>query len=72
MLNPETQRFMAGRMGANLRPHSVDHSPMWSAPHIVVDLIVHAAGQELSQWGTARGIVAGMTVRDARTRNPCG
>jgi pimeloyl-ACP methyl ester carboxylesterase len=49
MINPDTQRFMAGRMRATLRPHSVDHSPMWSAPHIVVDVIVDAAGEVLSR-----------------------
>ncbi len=49
MINPETQRFMAARMGANLRPHSVDHTPMWSAPHIVVDVIFNAAVEELSR-----------------------
>jgi pimeloyl-ACP methyl ester carboxylesterase len=48
MINPETQRFMAGRMRATLRPHSVDHSPMWSAPHIVIDVIIDAAGEALS------------------------
>jgi hypothetical protein len=35
-------------MGATVRPHAVDHSPMWSAPHIVVDVIVDAASAVLS------------------------
>src|SRR5271170_2857570 len=28
MINPETQRFMARRMGANVRSYNVDHTPM--------------------------------------------
>jgi len=43
MINPETQRFMAGRMGATMRSHRVDHSPMYTAPELVVDLILEAA-----------------------------
>jgi pimeloyl-ACP methyl ester carboxylesterase len=43
MINPKTQRFMAGRMGATIRPHRVDHSPMLSAPDVVTDVILEAA-----------------------------
>jgi pimeloyl-ACP methyl ester carboxylesterase len=43
MINPETQRFMAGRMGATLRSHKVDHTPMYTAPELIVDLILEAA-----------------------------
>lgn len=43
MIHPETQRFMAGRMRAVTRSHSVDHSPMYQAPEIVVDIILEAA-----------------------------
>jgi pimeloyl-ACP methyl ester carboxylesterase len=43
MINPETQRFMAGRMGAHIRSYSVDHTPMYTAPELVVDLILEAA-----------------------------
>ncbi|HEY4764427.1 MAG TPA: alpha/beta hydrolase [Candidatus Acidoferrales bacterium] len=49
MINPKTQRFMADRMGATVRSHSVDHTPMYSAPAAVVDLILEAAGKTLSQ-----------------------
>ena len=49
MINPETQRFMADRMRASLRPYAVDHSPMWSAPDIVVAVIADAAAEVLSQ-----------------------
>jgi pimeloyl-ACP methyl ester carboxylesterase len=43
MINPETQRFMAGRMGADIRSHNVDHTPMYTAPGTVVDIILEAA-----------------------------
>ena len=43
MINPETQRFMAGRMGADIRSHNVDHTPMYTAPGTVVDTILEAA-----------------------------
>jgi pimeloyl-ACP methyl ester carboxylesterase len=43
MILSETQRFMAGRMKATIRSHAVDHTPMYTAPHLVVDLIESAA-----------------------------
>jgi pimeloyl-ACP methyl ester carboxylesterase len=43
MINPDTQRFMAGRMGANIRSYNVDHTPMHTAPELVVDFILEAA-----------------------------
>ena len=43
MILPDTQRFMAERMGANIRPHKVDHTPMHTAPELVVDIILEAA-----------------------------
>jgi pimeloyl-ACP methyl ester carboxylesterase len=43
MIDPETQRFMAGRMGATIRSHRVDHTPMYTAPKLVVDVILEAA-----------------------------
>ena len=43
MIDPETQRFMAGRMGADIRSHKVDHTPMYTAPELVVDIILEAA-----------------------------
>jgi pimeloyl-ACP methyl ester carboxylesterase len=43
MINPKTQHFMAERMGAKIHSHPVDHSPMISAPHIVMDVILEAA-----------------------------
>jgi pimeloyl-ACP methyl ester carboxylesterase len=49
MINPKTQHFMAERMGATVRPHPVDHTPMYSASALVVDVILEAARKTLSQ-----------------------
>jgi pimeloyl-ACP methyl ester carboxylesterase len=49
MINPKTQRFMADRMGATVRAHRVDHTPMYSEPAVVVDVILEAARKTLSQ-----------------------
>ena len=43
MINPKTQRFMAERMGANIRSMRVDHSPMYTAADSVIDVILEAA-----------------------------
>jgi pimeloyl-ACP methyl ester carboxylesterase len=43
MISPETQRYMADRMNANIRSHQVDHSPMLTAPDLVVEVIGEAA-----------------------------
>ena len=43
MINPEAQRFMAGRMSATIRSHRVDHTPMYTAPELVVDVVLEAA-----------------------------
>jgi len=48
MIAPDTQRFMAERMGAKIHAHRVDHSPMYTAPGLVVDLIVEAAQETLT------------------------
>jgi pimeloyl-ACP methyl ester carboxylesterase len=47
MIPQETQRFMADRMGAMIRSHKVDHTPMFTAPHLVVDTILAAAREAL-------------------------
>ena len=49
MINPKTQRFMAARMGATIRSHRVDHTPMYSDPQVVIDMILEAAHQTLSR-----------------------
>ena len=43
MIAPESQRFMADRMGATIRSHAVDHTPMYTAPKLVVDIVLEAA-----------------------------
>jgi pimeloyl-ACP methyl ester carboxylesterase len=43
MIIPDTQRFMATRMDATMRAHRVDHTPMYTAPELVVDVILEAA-----------------------------
>jgi pimeloyl-ACP methyl ester carboxylesterase len=48
MINPKTQRFMAERMNAKIRPHRVDHTPMYSEPKVVIDVILEAAHATLS------------------------
>jgi hypothetical protein len=42
MINPLTQAFMAKRMGAQVRPHQVDHAPLLTAPNAVYDVIIEA------------------------------
>jgi len=42
MIAPGNQRFMAERMGAAIRTHAVDHSPMYAASHLVIDVIGEA------------------------------
>jgi pimeloyl-ACP methyl ester carboxylesterase len=42
MIAHETQRFMAERMKARVRSHPVDHAPIVTAPHLVVDLLHEA------------------------------
>jgi pimeloyl-ACP methyl ester carboxylesterase len=39
MIAPETQRFMAARMKAQVRSHAVDHTPIVTAPELVVDIV---------------------------------
>ena len=45
MIQPETQRFMAQRMRARVRAHNVDHTPIVTAPTIVVDIILAALAE---------------------------
>ena len=53
MIGPETQRFMAGRMNARIRSCRVDHSPMLTAPDLVVDVILEAVHETLSRQGVS-------------------
>ena len=43
MINPKAQEFMASRMGAKIRSSRVDHSPMYTATDLVVEVILEAA-----------------------------
>jgi pimeloyl-ACP methyl ester carboxylesterase len=58
MIHPKTQQFMARRMGAKIHSSSVDHSPMYTATNLVVDVILEAA----------RATVGGASI-PARTAN---
>jgi pimeloyl-ACP methyl ester carboxylesterase len=51
MISPQTQRFMAGRMGATIRSCEVDHSPMLTEPDLVVDVILEAVRETISPVG---------------------
>jgi pimeloyl-ACP methyl ester carboxylesterase len=42
MINPTTQLFMAERMGARIRSERVDHTPLVSAPGLVIEMILAA------------------------------
>jgi pimeloyl-ACP methyl ester carboxylesterase len=48
MINPKTQHFMADRMRAKVHSHHVDHSPMYTEPKLVIDIILEAAQETLS------------------------
>jgi pimeloyl-ACP methyl ester carboxylesterase len=47
MINPKTQQFMADRMGATVRSHRLDHTPMYSEPAVVIEVILEAARKTL-------------------------
>jgi hypothetical protein len=48
MISPKTQQFMAERMAAQVRVHPVDHTPLLTAPELVVDIILEAARETLT------------------------
>jgi pimeloyl-ACP methyl ester carboxylesterase len=48
MIAPETQRYMAERMGAKIRAYGVDHTPMHTAPGVVVGVILEGAHETLA------------------------
>ena len=49
MINSKTQRFMSDRMGAKVRSHRVDHTPMYTEPNLVIDVMLEAARETLSR-----------------------
>jgi pimeloyl-ACP methyl ester carboxylesterase len=53
MIHPQTQRFMADRMGAKIRSSAVDHSPMFTNPDLVVDVILEAVRETISPVGSS-------------------
>jgi pimeloyl-ACP methyl ester carboxylesterase len=42
MINPATQQFMAERMGAKIHSEEIDHTPLVTAPELVVEIILEA------------------------------
>jgi pimeloyl-ACP methyl ester carboxylesterase len=48
MINPKTQHFMADRMRAKVHSYPVDHSPMYTKPDLVINIILEAARETLS------------------------
>jgi pimeloyl-ACP methyl ester carboxylesterase len=48
MIVRDTQHFMAERMRARVRSHPVDHTPIVTAPGLVVDIIREAIGEAIS------------------------
>jgi pimeloyl-ACP methyl ester carboxylesterase len=46
MIKSTTQRFMAERMRSKIHSYPVDHTPMYTEPNIVVDVITEAAGEK--------------------------
>jgi pimeloyl-ACP methyl ester carboxylesterase len=51
MINPATQLFLARRMGARIRSERVDHTPLVSAPELLVDMILDAGSAHMSTPG---------------------
>jgi len=48
MINPKTQQFMADRMRAKVHSYPVDHSPMYTEPKLVINIILEAVRETLS------------------------
>jgi hypothetical protein len=49
MIAPETQRFMAKRMGATIRSYPTDHTPMYTEANLVSDTILEAAREAVRE-----------------------
>ena len=54
MIKATTQRFMAERMSAKIRSYPVDHTPMYTEPNVVVEVISEAARETLGIEVAAR------------------
>ena len=48
MINPKTQHLMAERMRAKVHSHPADHSPMYTEPNLVINIILEAAHETLA------------------------
>jgi pimeloyl-ACP methyl ester carboxylesterase len=48
MINPKTLHFMADRMRAKTHTYRVDHSPMYTEPNLVINIILEAARETVS------------------------
>lgn len=55
MISPQTQRFMAERMGATIRSYKADHTPMHTEPGLVVDVILEAVRETVSPTAVSVG-----------------
>ncbi len=42
MISPKMQRFMAERAGATIHSYPVDHTPLLTAPQLVVNMVQEA------------------------------
>lgn len=49
MIDPDTQRFMASRMNAQVRAHEADHAPSVTAPDVTAHIIAEAVGSVSSR-----------------------
>ena len=63
MINPVTQTFMADRMGARLRSHRTDHTPLITAPNAVLEVIAEAYREVSELPPTADGVPFGTSGR---------
>jgi len=52
MINPATQLFLARRMGAQTRSEKVDHTPLVTAPELVVEMILEAVTDSAARPNT--------------------
>jgi len=52
MIVEDNHHFMAGRMRARVRSHPVDHTPLVTAPSVVIDIIREAIDEAVSKGET--------------------
>jgi hypothetical protein len=56
MINPATQLFLAQRMGAQIRSEKIDHTPLVTAPELVVEMILRAVTGSAARSNTQRHV----------------